>query len=59
MVQPRFSVSMLAGYDYNDLEFFYDDGYAVVETNGKYGIIDDSGKIIVTPQFDRIISITW
>lgn len=39
-------------YDNVSLEY---DSYAIVEVNGKKGLIDDNGKMIVAPRFDYIL----
>ena len=39
-------------YDNVSLEY---DSYAIVEVNGKKGLIDENGKMIVAPRFDHIL----
>ena len=33
---------------------FYDDGYAIVRSKDKYGVIDKDGNIVINPQFDGL-----
>jgi len=35
--------------------YFYDDGFTVVKTGGKYGVINFAGQFVVNPRFDEIL----
>lgn len=38
-------------YDYYYTPDFYDDGYAVVYLNGRYGVMDTKGNFVIEPKF--------
>lgn len=54
------AVEPLVRADYNDSTRHYDISYAdcfKIKQNGKYGIIDYNGKIVIKPKYDSIVAI--
>lgn len=54
------SIEPLVRADYNDSTRHYDISYAdcfKIKKNGKYGLIDYNGKIVVAPEYDSIVAI--
>ena len=49
--------NVIIDYKYDSASSFSDDGYAVVEINGKCGIIDKNGKWLYKPQFSEATTI--
>ena len=54
------AIEPLVRADYNDSTRHYDISYAdcfKIKQNGKYGIIDYNGKIVIKPKYDSIVAI--
>ena len=47
------NVEALENYDENN-NLWYEDGIFRVEQDGKYGVIDTNGKLLVSPEYDSI-----
>jgi len=41
---------------FNPDDYYFHNGLAEVEINGKYGFIDESGEIVIEPKFDYVAS---
>lgn len=56
-VDKTYKIVIPEDFEWSDENFlfsFFEPDYAVIKKNGKYGIIDRTGKIIVQPQYDSI-----
>ncbi|MEE1245920.1 MAG: WG repeat-containing protein, partial [Acutalibacteraceae bacterium] len=54
------SIEPLVRADYNESTRHYDISYAdcfKIKQNGKYGIIDYNGKVVISPKYDSITAI--
>ena len=43
-----------AYYAFLNIGDFYDDGYCIVSSNGKLGVIDKAGRFVIRPEYDGI-----
>lgn len=45
---------MIISPQFDDVDGFYDDGYAVVKSDNKFGIINGNGEYIINPKYDAL-----
>ena len=52
MLNEKLKINFLEGY--SDIGFFNSDIYTYIKKDGKYGLVDRSGKVVIEPKYDRL-----